>query len=107
MLIRVPVELAIIVYSILGGIVFYNVFQNKAPAHTKRNRIIAIAFFLALSSIIYFLVKFSGMKNSNVVAMSAFLISAFLISDIIAVPLKCANRSLKWLKFSLLYGFLK
>ncbi len=82
MLIRVPVELAIIVYSILGGIVFYNVFQNKAPAHTKRNRIIAIAFFLALSSIIYFLVKFSGMKNSNVVAMSAFL-----ISDIFTFPI--------------------
>ena len=29
------------------------------------------------------------------------------INGTIAVPLKCANRSLKWLKFSLLYGFLK
>ena len=87
MLIRVPVELAIIVYSILGGIVFYNVFQNKAPAHTKRNRIIAIAFFLALSSIIYFLVKFIGMKNSNVVAVSAFLISYIFTFPILGAEL--------------------
>lgn len=66
-----PVELTIIVYSILGSIKCYNVFQNKAPAHTKRNRIISVAFFLALSSIIYFLVKISGMEISNISRLSA------------------------------------
>ena len=66
-------ELTIIVYSILGSIVFYNVSQNKAPAHTKRNRIISVIFFLALSSIIYFLAKISGMEIINIFRLSAVI----------------------------------
>ena len=97
--IPVSMELTIIVYSILGSIVFYNVSQNKAPAHTKRNRIISVIFFLALSSIIYFLAKISGMEIINIFRLSAVIFIPITILLAFTLPILGAELAYGISKF--------